>query len=298
MFRYILIVGALVAAAAGPAVPLEVGDDHPALANYTINNVAPSYHGPWLDVNSYSGKGVVVVHWKASSGQSVNELGQLESLYDAYHNEGAGVEVISYNGWDDAYTQYQYKYIYFAHVLPQDFLDAEAGDFYAWRMPGSEWDSQTSVVGTTGKIYWMEADSFTEAEIVNALRRTINGDTAAPYCLNATPAPGATGVNVNTDIAVNLMDDGSGVDRDSVRVSVTVPGDAVVPGDLSFSGNFLDFRLTFDPTSQLPGGTVVTVKVDGKDLFDNAMPTYEWSFTTTDTHVEPTSLGKVKGLFH
>ena len=48
------------------AVPLEVGDDHPALANYTINNVPPNYHGPWLDIKSYGGKGVVVVHWKAS----------------------------------------------------------------------------------------------------------------------------------------------------------------------------------------------------------------------------------------
>lgn len=48
------------------AVPLEVGDNCPALANYTINNVPPNYHGPWLDIKSYNGKGVVVVHWKAS----------------------------------------------------------------------------------------------------------------------------------------------------------------------------------------------------------------------------------------
>ncbi|NIT35464.1 MAG: hypothetical protein GTN49_03010 [candidate division Zixibacteria bacterium] len=48
------------------AVALEVGDDRPALANYTINNVPPNYHGPWLDIKSYDGKGIVVVHWKAS----------------------------------------------------------------------------------------------------------------------------------------------------------------------------------------------------------------------------------------
>ncbi len=66
MVRNLLIVGALVAAAAGWVVPLEVGDDHPALANYSINNVPPTYHGPWLNINSYAGKGVVVVHWKAS----------------------------------------------------------------------------------------------------------------------------------------------------------------------------------------------------------------------------------------
>jgi hypothetical protein len=65
MNRNILVIGALLVAA-GLAGPAQVGDDHPALANYSINNVPPSYHGPWLDINSYSGKGVVVVHWKAS----------------------------------------------------------------------------------------------------------------------------------------------------------------------------------------------------------------------------------------
>jgi hypothetical protein len=66
MNRNILIICAMLAVAAGLVGPAEVGDDHPALANYSINNVPPSYHGPWLDINSYANKGVVVVHWKAS----------------------------------------------------------------------------------------------------------------------------------------------------------------------------------------------------------------------------------------
>jgi hypothetical protein len=114
--------------------------------------------------------------------------------------------------------------------LPQDFLDAETSDFYTWRMPNSGWYSQTSVVGTNGKIYGMEAYSFNQAEIVKALRRTINGDTAAPYCHSASPAPDSSNVNVNTNIYVNIKDDGSGVERSSIQMSVTVPGDAVVPG--------------------------------------------------------------------
>lgn len=59
----ILLAGGLMVCSA--AIPAQVGDDHPALANYTINNVAP-YHGPWLDINTYNGKGIVVVHWKRS----------------------------------------------------------------------------------------------------------------------------------------------------------------------------------------------------------------------------------------
>ena len=182
--------------------------------------------------------------------------------------------------------------------MPQDFLDGETSDFYNWRMPGSGWYSQTSVVGTNGKIYWMEAYSFNETEIVKALRRTINGDTAAPYCHSPSPAPDSTNVNVNTNINVNMKDDGSGVDRGSIQMSVTVPNDAVVPGVLNVTGNFLDFRLEFDPTSPLPSNTRVTVKVDGKDLFNNTMTSYEWSFTTGVSNIAPTSVGKIKGLFY
>ena len=218
-------------------------------------------------------------------------------MYNLVHNEGAGVEVISYDGWDDASIQSYYKYTYFGHTLPQDFLDCETSDFYNWRMPGSGWYSQTSVVGTNGKIYWMEAYSFNEAEILKALRRTINGDTTPPYCQSESPAPNATGVGSATNIAVNVRDDGSGVDRSSITMEVSVPGDGVVPGTLNITGNFLDFRLNFDPTSPLPGETQVTVKVDAKDLFNNAMTTHEWHFTTGAVSIEPTSFGKVKATY-
>lgn len=66
MARKLVFVAAAIAFSAGGVIPLEVGNDHPVLANYTINNVAPTYHGPFLNINSYNGKGVVVVHWKAS----------------------------------------------------------------------------------------------------------------------------------------------------------------------------------------------------------------------------------------
>jgi hypothetical protein len=52
--------------AAGAAIPLAVGDDRPALANYTVTSNVSPYLGPWLDISTYNGKGVVAVHWKAS----------------------------------------------------------------------------------------------------------------------------------------------------------------------------------------------------------------------------------------
>jgi hypothetical protein len=66
MPRKLFFITAALAFTASGAIALQVGDDHPAMVNYTINNVPPTYHGPLLNINSYHGKGVVVVHWKAS----------------------------------------------------------------------------------------------------------------------------------------------------------------------------------------------------------------------------------------
>jgi len=67
MFKNVLITVLASLVVVSAAVPLAVGDNHPALANYTINdNSGGGYHGNWLNVDDYSNKGVVVVHWKRS----------------------------------------------------------------------------------------------------------------------------------------------------------------------------------------------------------------------------------------
>jgi len=212
------------------------------------------------------------------------------------HTEGTGVEVISYNGWDDAYTQYNQKYVAAGHVRPQIFLDATTTDFYNWRISGSGWYSQTSVVGTNGKIYWMEAYSYNDNEIKSALRRTINGDTTPPYCNSAYPASGATNVDTTTNVSCHMLDAGSGVDQSSVTFQVLV-GSSPVAGNLSYTGNFLDYTLLFDPTSNLPDSTLITVRVNGKDLFNNAMTQYQWTFTTGSSGLTPASFGTIKTLY-
>ncbi|MCP4231427.1 MAG: hypothetical protein GY771_14940 [bacterium] len=49
-------------------IALEVGDNQPGLDGYSIDDVGPDYHGPWLDIQDYldDGKCIVVVHWKLS----------------------------------------------------------------------------------------------------------------------------------------------------------------------------------------------------------------------------------------
>ena len=212
------------------------------------------------------------------------------------HNVGTGVEVVSYNGWDDAYTQYYYKYVNAGHTLPQLFCDAEISDWQNWGI--SSYYSQTAVVGTNQKIYWLEAYSFNETEIKAALNRTINGDTTAPVTSNLYPANGATGINPAANIQCNISDAGSGVNNTTVTMTVSAGGNNV-PGILTLSGNFLNYTALFNPTSNFPELTVVTVTVNAKDLFGNTMTPPTWSFTTwSSANVAPTSFGNIKALYH
>lgn len=143
----------------------------------------------------------------------------------------------------------------------------------------------------------MESYSFNENEIKNALRRTINGDTTPPVANSASPAPGATNVDPSTNIVCRMLDTGSGVKQSSVTFQVLV-NSTPVAGNLSFSGNFLDYWLTFDPTNALPDNTLITVRVNGQDLFNNTMTQYEWTFTTGGSNIAPMSFGKIKTMYH
>jgi hypothetical protein len=66
MVKKLLYAALVMALGTSAAFGLALGDNRPALANYQINNVAPNYHGAWWNIDSWNGKGVVAVHWKAS----------------------------------------------------------------------------------------------------------------------------------------------------------------------------------------------------------------------------------------
>jgi hypothetical protein len=139
----------------------------------------------------------------------------------------------------------------------------------------------------------MESYSFNDSEIKAALRRT-----TPPYCANTYPANGATEVARDTNVTCHLLDAGSGVSSGSITMQVLVGGSAVA-GQLDISNNFLDYTLIFNPTNNLPSNTLVTVRVNGKDLFNNTMTQYQWTFTTyNDTNLTPESFGKIKTLYH
>lgn len=62
----IVVLGVMLFVSFG-AFALNVGDPHPGLDGYSIDNSA-DYHGPWLDIQDYldAGKCVIASHWKQS----------------------------------------------------------------------------------------------------------------------------------------------------------------------------------------------------------------------------------------
>lgn len=178
-----------------------------------------------------------------------------------------------------------------------DFLDGQGSDFWTWTYGDSNSIPLNTVVGTNGYIYYNQA-GYSESGISSAIERTIYPDSDAPYVTSKNPSDGADDIPVTRNIVCHVKDDSFGVEESSLDMTVTIPGRGEVDGDLSVTGNFLNFKLTFNPDEDLPYGTEVTVSVDAEDLEGNVMDTEIWTFTTeTDAAVTPTSLGVIKAGF-
>jgi thiol-disulfide isomerase/thioredoxin len=268
------------------------GDDAPPLNRPEVIDASGTL-GSYVNIDDFLGKTVLVNFWKKSCGSCIAELPQLETdIYDVYHTEGAGCEVLTVNCWDSAADIGHYKFTYYGHTLPMYFLDGESADYSTWYLDG--YIPLNYVVGVNGLIYYGDA-GYSESAISSAIERTIYPDSDPPYVLARNPTDGASDVPVTRNIACHVKDAGFGVEESSLEMTVTVPGRGEVEGNLTISGNFLDFGLTLDPYEDLPYGTEVTVEVDAKDLEGNVMPTETWSFTTeSDASIAPASFGHIK----
>jgi hypothetical protein len=111
---------------------------------------------------------------------------------------------------------------------------------------------------------------------------TIN--TSPPYASKLSPAPDATDVQVNSNIVLHLKDDGHGVDKASIVM--TVNGLQVIP---TITGTPSDFTVTYDPPSFFDLSQTVTVTVDAQDRCSPAkvMEQVAYSFTTMAVDVIP-----------
>jgi hypothetical protein len=114
----------------------------------------------------------------------------------------------------------------------------------------------------------------------------VAGDTSPPTVADRSPANGATGVGIQSNVAMSLLDSQSGVDWTSF--SITLSGDkgySRTYTDLDVSvvsrtGSPTGYSVTVNPDADFSYGEVVTVTVNASDLVGNAMTPAVWTFTT------------------
>ncbi len=107
-------------------------------------------------------------------------------------------------------------------------------------------------------------------------------DTAPPYITERIPEPGQTGVPIDTNIVLNVVDDGHGVDITSL--SMQVQGHNV---DFLISGTPAQYTLSYSPPVKFCFSELVTVSVDAADLKGNAMPRVSYTFATEHDDTAP-----------
>ncbi|MDP2898086.1 MAG: DUF5011 domain-containing protein, partial [bacterium] len=105
-------------------------------------------------------------------------------------------------------------------------------------------------------------------------------DTRPPYIGEVLPANGAESVLLNSRIALRIKDDGTGVDKSSIRM--TLNGSSVETERLSIAGTEKDCSVTYDPPEDFPEYKTATVNVEAADLQGNRMKPQQYSFRTED----------------
>jgi hypothetical protein len=106
---------------------------------------------------------------------------------------------------------------------------------------------------------------------------TTTADTTPPSTSGHDPASGATGVSIDTNITVHVLDAGTGVNISTIVM--TVDGAVVTP---DITGTSADYTIVCDPSADFGYDQLVNVTIDAADLNEtpNAMATDEYSFTT------------------
>ena len=118
-------------------------------------------------------------------------------------------------------------------------------------------------------------------------------DSDPPNMVAQTPANGATGVAVNAVIFFTLTDDKTGVDQNSVTVSVN--GSQVT--SLQFFGDPSDLSVIADPQQDFTPLSTVDVQVTASDLASTPNQVVEsWSFETADVPVTDSDPPTYSGL--
>ena len=114
-------------------------------------------------------------------------------------------------------------------------------------------------------------------------------DVAMPFVAARNPAPAATNVDIFASVAARIVDLASGVNVDSVIMSVN--GNQVQP---VFSGTANNLTVTYVPTQPLPPNTLIPVTLYACDLRGNCMTAADtYSFTTEPPDLVPPVISNI-----
>ncbi len=100
-------------------------------------------------------------------------------------------------------------------------------------------------------------------------------DSVAPYITDVSPISGAASVPVSAKVSFHVKDTGSGVDKDSI--AVTINGVRVTP---VITGTAADYAVVYDPDPDFGHSARINVIISARDLAGNSMTPVSFSFTT------------------
>jgi len=139
---------------------------------------------------------------------------------------------------------------------------------------------RSSDVGGNGVFRYGAGGGFPDQSVnhsnywVDVVFDTTATDTSPPSVMNTTPADGANTVSVHTNVTARFNES---IQPSTISFEVREAGNAVA-GGVSYDG--ATRTATFDPTSPLALGRTYTATISARDLANNLMPAFSWSFST------------------
>ncbi len=104
----------------------------------------------------------------------------------------------------------------------------------------------------------------------------VEDDTFPPQIIPVAPMPGAIDVPLNSNIEFNLRDDISGVDLDTLKVTVNEDSYLSNNAGMSISGTLRDYAIVLKPTNKFPFKKEVVITIEISDYKGNQLEPYSY----------------------
>ncbi len=112
-------------------------------------------------------------------------------------------------------------------------------------------------------------------------------DSTPPNVTNEDPVNGSVGNGLDSNINFDISDASSGVDIDTVIVSIDGTDYQKTDLEFTYTGDSSSYSITIDPSSDFLDETPVMVEIDAEDFSNNVMSTFQYSFNQPVTDNVP-----------